>query len=516
MASIPTCISRAARWFDTAVAVDDGRRTITFREVNDRSNRLANAFAQMSPGRSGRVAVLAGNRAELVEVDFAIAKAGKIRVPLNTRLTEDECRYVIADSGADILVTETDYVERAVTWLGDVDTLRRVIVMGAAGPSGLEYEGVLSQARGQAAAVETSADEGSFILYTSGTTGRPKGALSTVGGRLAATFAMLRDELVVPVDGGMIHAGSMAHGSGSKTLAYFLRGARNLPMAKWDPDEFLATVSTKHATGSFVVPTMLTSLVDAARTGEYDLSSLCSLSYGGAPIAPGQLSEAIAAFPGALVQVYGSCEAPHPVLVFGREDHADRRGISSGVTSVGREALHCEVRLVTTEGSDAEDGELGELWIRGQNVMAGYWGNPQATAEALVDGWYRSGDVARRDDDGYFYIVDRVRDVIITGGLNVYPAEVENAIHQVPGVREVAVVGVPNEEWGEEVKAYVVMDAGVVATPDQVIDHCRTVLAGYKKPRHVEFVQDLPHGSTGKVLKRELRDKHWVGRERSV
>lgn len=516
MVSIPTSISRAARWFGAATAVDDGRRSMSFLEVDDRSTRLANAFVTLSPHTGRRVAVLAANRAELVEVDFGIAKAGKIRVPLNTRLSDDEILYVLQDSGADILVTEAGYVDGAATWLDEVDSLERVIVLDGEGPSGLAYEATLAQARADGSPAEMPDDAGSFILYTSGTTGRPKGALSTVGGRKAATLAMLRDEVIAPVGGGMIHAGSMAHGSGSKTLAYFLRGARNLPMAKWDPDEFLAVVNSKRASGSFLVPTMLTALVDAARSSKLDLSSLRSISYGGAPIAPSRLEEAIDTFPGALVQVYGSCEAPHPVLILRREDHADRRGIVGGVTSVGREALHSEVRLVASDGRDVVDGEPGELWIRGANVMAGYWNNPTASVEALVDGWYRSGDVARRDDDGFFYIVDRVRDVIITGGLNVYPAEVENVIQQLTAVREVAVVGIPSEDWGEDVKAYIVVAPGATIRTDDVIEHCRQNLAGYKKPRHVEFVPELPRGSTGKVLRRELRDRHWEGRARRV
>lgn len=516
MVAISTLISRAARWYGAAIAVDDGRLVLTFSDVEERSNRLANAIAALCPEAGSRVAILSSNRSELVEIDFGVAKAGRVRVPINSRLGEAECRHVLADSGADLLIAEAKYCELAATWLREVDSLQTAIVLGTPGPSGLEYEEVLAAARPGAVPPEADPAAGSFILYTSGTTGQPKGALSTVEGKLAATFAMLRDELVVPIGGAMVHAASMAHGSGSKVLAYFLKGARNIPMSKWDPEQFLSIVSEERATGTFIVPTMLMALVEAARSTASDHSTLCSISYGGAPIAPNQLAAAIDTFSSALVQVYGSCEAPHPVLVLRGDDHVARHGIGDGVTSAGREALHCEVRLVGDDGGDVAWGQPGELWVKGPNVMAAYWGNPEATRSVFVDGWYRTGDVARRDDDGYFYIVDRARDVIITGGLNVYPAEVENLIRRHPAVANVAVVGVPNEQWGEDVKAFVIVKQGATVSDHQLIDYCRSELAGYKKPRFVEFVDKLPLGPNGKVLKRELRDQHWVGRERHV
>jgi acyl-CoA synthetase (AMP-forming)/AMP-acid ligase II len=514
---VPSLIARAASWYSSQVAVEDGQLTLSFADVDERSNRLANALCGLSPEPGSRVAVLSPNRSELVEIDFGIAKAGKIRVPVNTRLKDAEREYILADSGADALIADEAYADQAGQWLDSIDTLRSVILLGSGSPrAGGDYEELLAAASAAPAAVARARGDGSFVLYTSGTTGRPKGAISTVAGRLAATSAMLRDELIVPPGGAMVHVGSMAHGSGSKVLAYFIRGARNIPIAKWDPEAFLQLVQERRATGTFVVPTMLADLVDALSHRRHDLSTLTSVSYGGAPIAPAKLEEAIEAIGPSLVQVYGSCEAPHPVLVLSREDHASRRGAAAELTSVGRETFRNEVRLVREDGSDARAGEPGEMWIRGPSVMAGYWGKPDATAAAMSDGWYRSGDVARQDPDGYYYIVDRTRDMIISGGLNVYPAEVEAAIHRHPAVSDVAVIGVPSERWGEEVKAYVVARQDTHVTAADIIEHCRAQLAGYKKPSSVEFVSVLPRGSTGKVLKRELREPHWAGRDRLV
>jgi long-chain acyl-CoA synthetase len=306
----------------------------------------------------------------------------------------------------------------------------------------------------------------------------------------------------------------MAHGSGSKVLAYFLRGARNIAVAKWDPEEFLDLVERERATASFLVPTMISMLVEARRSNGADLSSLKTLSYGGAPIAPALLREALATFGDVFVQVYGSCEAPHPVLVMSRGDHRDAD--DRRLASVGREVTGCRVMVADADGLPLPPGTHGEMWIQGENVMRGYWNNPSASAEVLVDGWYRSGDVATHDGEGFFTIVDRERDMIISGGLNVYPAEIEAALHRHPAVLECAVFGVPDEKWGEAVCAAVVLRAGAAATESDIVEHCRGLLAGYKKPQRVEFHDQLPKGATGKILKRSLRDPHWVGHSRAV
>jgi acyl-CoA synthetase (AMP-forming)/AMP-acid ligase II len=521
--TLPGLVARAAAWYADRPAVTDAHVTLSFRDLHRRSNRLANALLGLSPEPGGRVAVLAANRAELVEIDFAISKAGKIRVPVNTRLTEAEIRYVVGDAGADVIVTDPPRRELATALAADPDGPRHVVVLPATGAGGDDgtaagdgrpggphrYRDLLAAARDAAPAVPHPPDAGNFILYTSGTTGRPKGALATNRSRLAATMAMLTEELDVPLGGAMAHVGSMAHGSGSKVLAYLLRGARNIPVPRWDPEQFLDLVERERVTGTFLVPTMLSMLVEAAGGARRDLSSLRSVSYGGAPIAPARLEEAVARFGRALVQVYGSCEAPHPVFVLTGEQHLALSGRLRDVAPVGREALHSEVRLVAADGRDAGPGEPGEMWVRGPNVMAGYWRNPEATAAVLDgDGWYRTGDIAWRDDEHFYYIVDRSRDMIITGGLNVYPAEVENVIQQHPAVADVAVIGVPDPVWGESVKALVVRRPGARLTGEEVVAHCRRSLAGYKKPRFVEFVDGLPKGATGKTLKRELRAAH--------
>ena len=514
MISIPYVIARAARMYGDAVAVSDGTSSLSFREVDERSNRLANGLLALSAARSGRVAILTPNRLESVEVDFAIAKAGKVRVPVNTRLATDERAYILENSGAETLLFdsgEADFVESVR------DRLPRCsfVAIGGRADAAVHYDALLAEGRDVDPGVALRPDDPSFILYTSGTTGRPKGATATQASRWAATVNMLTDEIDAAPGDAMVHVGSMAHGSGSKVLAYFVRGARNIAIAKWDAESFIELVGREGATASFLVPTMISMLVEARRANpRADLSTLKTLSYGGAPIAPAVLRRALDEIGNVFVQVYGSCEAPHPVLVMSRADHAGADDARLG--SVGREVTACRVMIADDGGRPCARGDKGEMWIRGANVMRGYWENPDESAAVLVDGWYRTGDIAMEDDDGFFTIVDRERDMIISGGLNVYPAEVEAALHRHPAVLECAVFGVPDDRWGEAVSAAVVVRAGADVTESDLVEHCRKLVAGYKKPQRIEFHTQLPKGATGKILKRSLRDPHWSGRTRAV
>ena len=509
-------MDRAASWFGDAVAVIDGERRLSFQQVAERSSRLANGLLALSPVAGGRVAILMPNRLEFVETDFAIAKAGKVRVPINPRLADAEREYLLLNSGAESVIVDAAFAAFVTEARSRLPDLCNVIVVGGPIEEALDYEAFVARGAPSAPAVTYHPDAPNFILYTSGTTGRPTGATATNRSRLAATFNMLEAELDAEPGDAMVHVGSMAHGSGSKLLAHFVRGARNIPVAKFDPEEFLALVQRHRATGTFVVPTMISKLVDAAEHARHDWSSLKTVSYGGAPIAPEQLRRALERFGNVFVQVYGSCEAPHPVMVLRKSDHQVRPGKEARLGSVGREVACTEVRTVGSDGEDTPTGDPGEMWVRGDNVMRGYWNNEAATAEVFRDGWYRTGDVAVRDEDGFCYIVDRIRDMIISGGLNIYPAEVEAALYRHPAVAETAVIGVPDDRWGESVKAFVVLRPGTSATEAEIIEHARANIAGYKKPTSVEFVDSLPHGSTGKILKRELRQPYWEGRNRRV
>ncbi len=514
--SIGVLIDRTAKAFSSRIAVSEGDRVQTFATLNERSNRLANALTSLTTTGDARVAILLANQLEFVEIDFAIAKAGRVKLPINPRLLHGEREWVLANSRAEVLFFDasfSDFVDAARPSLPD---LKHLVVLGGEHPGAVEYEKLVAQGSAELPRIQRDETDPSFILYTSGTSGKPKGAVSSVGARRAATSTMLAQELDVAAGDSMIHVGSVAHGSGSKILAYYLSGAQNRMVRKWDPDQFLWLVANAGGTGSFMVPTMMASLSEAARATDYDLRSLKTISYGGAPISPARLREALETIGHVFVQVYGSCEAPHPLAILNVEDHREALQDDARLSSVGRVTHSTEIRLVGEDGSEVAVGEKGEMVVRSSHLMSGYWDAPRASAEVLRDGWYSTGDVARVDEAGFLTIVDRTRDLIISGGLNVYPAEVEAAIHEHPAVREVAVIGVPDEEWGESVKAFVVVREGAGVSESDVIEHCRERLAGYKKPRFVEFSDELPKGSSGKILKRVLRDAHWEGAERRV
>jgi acyl-CoA synthetase (AMP-forming)/AMP-acid ligase II len=506
MPTIPELVRRAVAAYPDRISVVDGDRTSTFAEVGARTIRLANALRGLSAADGGRVAILMRNRLEYVEADLAIAIAGKVKVPINPKLSDDERDYVLDDSGADILITEKPELPRLLDNLAG----KPVKVISAGGGAGaLDYEETLAAASAIEAPFAPDSRRLSQFLYTSGTTGRPKGAMLLDECRVSATTMSLVEEFAVTPSDGMIHAGPLSHGSASKLLTFFVRGARNIVLPKFEPELFVRAIKENGGTSSFVVPTMIAMLVEyAQKNPPRNGWELRNLTYGGASISRPALAAALETLGPILTQVYGSCEAPHPVLALRHRE--GELGRPDEAVPAGRPALGVDVRVTGKDGRDTAPGEdgrvTGELLVKGPNVMAGYWGKPEATAESITDGWYRTGDIVTVDTDGVYTLVDRAKDIVITGGLNVYPAEVERVLRQLPGVADVSVVGLPDEKWGELVTAVIVPAPAATVGPDAVEAWCRERLAGYKLPRRVVLVDDLPKGSTGKVLKREVRD----------
>lgn len=497
MTSIADLVERASRRYARRVAVVDGERQLTFAEVDDRSSRFANALVELAhPGAC--VGLLMGNRLEFVEIDFAIAKAGMVKAPMNPRLSDDERAYILANCAAEILVTEEAEFERVSAIAGSLPELRHVVQVDSED----SYAYLLARASGRHPGVQIDPQAPSMILHTSGTTGRPKGATTSQHARVAANINMLLDEFSARPDDGMVHVAPMSHGSGSKILAYYMRGARNITLPKFDPGQFLRACATHGGTSTFVVPTMIRMLLDAPERTTHDIA-IRNITYGGAPMPSTLAEEAMEVFGPVLTQVYGSCEAPHPVTTLSHRDHVVEGHCHLG--SAGHPTMGVQVRIVDNSGMDAPTGERGELWVRGDNLMSGYWGDPEATNQVLSGGWYHSGDVAQVDEQGFVSIVGRERDMLISGGLNVYPAEVEAALHRHPDISEAAVLGVSDDLWGEAVTAVVVRRTGHTVTAEEVVRHCKGLLADYKKPRKVIFVDALPKGNTGKVSKKELQ-----------
>lgn len=514
MVTAQRLLERSLAAFRSRVAVVDGEREVTYGQLEERSARLGSALVALGASAERPVAILLPNGYEYIEADVACARAAVTRVGINERLSPAECQYLLQHSQAAVLITAPGFLERFDA--STLQALRTVIAVGEPVRGGLAYEDALARARPRLDAPASSPTDPAYLLYTSGTTGFPKGATHTQGSRVASTLNMLASELHLSRDSGMLHVGPLTHGSGSKVIAFLALGARNVVLPRFHPEAFRA-VPHLGVTHTFLVPTMIQRLLEAGPEVHDGVRALRQVSFGGSAIAPSLFEQAIEVFGPILTQVYGSAEAPHPVTVLTPEDCRDARQRERALRSAGRVALGVEAQVVDDGGEEVAPGAVGELVVRGPNVMTGYWNDPSATPAAFtVDGWYRSGDLVTIDEDGLMTVMDRNRDLIISGGFNVYPAEVERVLSEHPLIQECAVVGAPDPEWGEAVVAWVVAARPQTLTEAQVIDWLRGRLAGYKKPKRVIFVDSLPLGSSLKVLKHQLREELWAGRERRV
>jgi acyl-CoA synthetase (AMP-forming)/AMP-acid ligase II len=511
-------IERALSAYGNRVALIDGERRLTFAELRERSARLANVGLGLGAGPKRPLAILVPNSLEYMEADVAAMRAGIVRVGINPRLAAEEWGYILRDSGAAVLIADAQLLEQLDP--GDLEQLEATLVVGGASAPGgkrvLAYEEALREASADLASAEADPDEPSYILYTSGTTGRPKGATHTNGRRIAAAVNMAAAELRLDRDSVMGHVGPLTHGSGSKLLPVFAVGGANVALDRFDVEQFADAVERDGITNTFMVPTMIRRLCESPEPVRAKLARLRQISFGGAPISVAGFEQAIETLGPIFTQVYGSCEAPHPITCLGPDDYLGAKDRARVLESAGRAVWSTDLR-VEGEGRDRGEGVTGELLVRAPHQMSGYWNNKDATARAVdADGWYQTGDIVSLADDGLITFRDRERDLIISGGYNVYPAEIERVLSEHDAIAEAAVVGFPSEEWGESVLAYVVTEPGAELSGEEATDWVRSRLAGYKKPRRVEFVPELPHGPSGKVDKKLLKDALWKGQERKV
>ncbi len=474
----------------------------TYRQLNERANRLANALRHTFGIRKGdRMAVLAKNCVEYLDALFATGKLGAILVPLNWRLSVEELAYQLNDCTACVLLVgpefaATGHALRAQTPVAALIAFGDPRVDGAP-----QYDDLLAHATDEPVTEEIELDDPHIILYTSGTTGRPKGAVLPhrvlVWNSLNTNVGWeLRGDDVSVIHTPLFHTG----GINVLTIPLLHAGGTLVLMREWDPQRCLQLIERERVTVFFAVPTMFQQLLSMPNFVQTDFSSVRFFISGGAPC-PVPLIEAYQARGIPFRQGYGLTEVSVNCFTLNPEDAIRKVG------SVGRPIFHLDARVVDPVGQDVGPGEIGELWLRGPTVCAGYWNNLEATREAISDGWFHTGDLARLDDEGYYYIVDRKKDMFISGGENVYPAEVERTLYEHPAVLECAVIGVPDERWGEVGCAVIVVRVGTMLTPGEVVHHCQQQLARYKVPKHVLFVDELPRNSGGKVLKPLLRNQ---------
>jgi O-succinylbenzoate-CoA ligase len=489
---------------EAVVEVERGRR-FSYAELNARANRAAHAFRDLGVRPGERVALLLMNGAEFVESFFALAKLGAIVVPLNWRLVPDELAFILKDSGARVLVYDGEFRQAAQAlhergtdatavreWIhvGDDDTRDPFARSWAAPQAGA------SDAEPTPGAAD---DDPLYIMYTSGTTGLPKGAVHTHRSVLWASLTIgmtadirYRDRYVIVLP--LFHVGALTPAMGNVH-----RGVTSILMRAFDPARMFETIAKERVTVLLAVPAMLNVMLRVPGHERWDTSTLRWVMSGAAPV-PVTLIEAYAKRGIEIHQVYGLTESCGPACLISPDEALAKAG------STGKAFFHTDVRVVDEHGRDVAPGGSGEVLVRGGHVMQGYWNRPDATADTIRNGWLHTGDLATVDAEGYVYIQDRKKDMIISGGENIYPAEVENVILSHPQVRDVAVIGQPSARWGESPLA-VVVPGDAALTPEAVIGHCQGRLARYKQPRTVRFVDEIPRNPAGKILKRLLRER---------
>jgi long-chain acyl-CoA synthetase len=457
----------------------------------------------LSPG--DRVAIVMRNRPEYLEALFAIWHAGLVAVPVNARLHRDEIAYILEDSGTAVVVTDAEHADDVDPLVGTVTSLQAAVVA-----PGERWEQITASS--PAPLVDRQQDDPAWLFYTSGTTGRPKGATLTNRNLLLMTLSYYADiDAVMPQDC-ILQAAPLSHGAGLYGLPHVARGAVSvLPQSGGvDGDEIAALLRRWPGMSFFAAPTMVKRLAGDSAIAAADLSNLKTIIYGGAPMYLADLEDALDLFGPRLAQIYGQGETPMTITALSKADHADRDHPRwrDRVQSVGVARTDVEVCVVDDEDRDLPAGEIGQVVVRGDVVMAGYWNQPDASAEALRGGRLHTGDLGSFDGDGYLTLRDRSKDLIISGGMNIYPREVEEALLHHAGVRSVAVVGGPHPEWGETVVAFVVPAEGAAPPPAAELDRtCLDRIARYKRPRDYRFVDALPTNNYGKVVKRELQDQ---------
>ncbi|GLQ07490.1 long-chain-fatty-acid--CoA ligase [Sneathiella chinensis] len=498
---------------DQTATVFKGRRR-TYAEFKDRVQRFAGGLRSLGIGDGERVAILALNSDRYLEFYYAVPWAGGVFVPVNTRLAAPEIAYWLNDSGSEILLVDDAFAAMVPELRKAVPGLETVIHCddGPAPEGMMSYEGLIRDHEPVADAGR-GGDDVAGLYYTGGTTGVSKGVM------------LSHRNLVVNALNGMpafqfseksrwLHAAPMFHiADGSAVLGVTMGLGCHVFIPAFTPAATLSIIQGEGITCTILVPTMINLLVNDPTLPDHDLGSLENVLYGASPMPEAVIEKALSVLPGCgFTHAFGQTECAPLVSFTGPEFHVLEGPHAGRYKSAGRAAYGVEMRILDEQGSEVPNGTVGEVCVRGDNVMLGYWNKPEQTAEAKRDGWMHTGDGGYLDDEGFLYIVDRVKDMIISGGENVYSAEVENALYQHPLVAECAVIGIPHEKWGEQVHAVIRLQDGKTATQNELIDHAHSLIAGFKCPRSIAFVTEpLPLSGAGKILKTELRKPYWDG-----
>jgi acyl-CoA synthetase (AMP-forming)/AMP-acid ligase II len=498
-------------------AVQDGRR-LDYAEARDGANRLANACVHAGLAVGDRVAILGKNSIPYVLSYFGASKAGAVPVPLNYRLAPPELVYIVNDAQAKVLIAAAEYREMVDGIRGELGTVTRFVSIGGPARGWDDYDAWVNGESAAPPARTIRDGDDVYQMYTSGTTGRPKGAVLT---HRAVTINLVQGNLYLAGEVGerwLIVAPLYHAAAAVTTFAAIFAGGSLYIMTDFNPAEAVRALSEERIARATLVPAMIQAcLVGVPDVAQRRYDSLRIITYGASPISEQTLRSAIDVFQCEFIQGYGMTETTAVLTYLPAADHVRAlREKPDLLLSAGRAVAGTEVRIVDEQDRPVPSGTIGQIIARGPQMMRGYWNQDEATTEALRGGWMHTGDAGIMDAEGFIYIQDRVKDMIVSGGENVYPREVEEVLFQHPQVADAAVIGVPDDRFGEAVKAVIVLREGETATAEDIIDFCRDKLGGYKRPRSVDFLAALPRNPSGKVLKRELREKYWAGQRRRV
>ncbi|HEX3612339.1 MAG TPA: AMP-binding protein [Sporichthyaceae bacterium] len=511
--NVATFLSKSAVRFPDRPALQYGDRITTYAQFADHSLALGGELLARGLRKGDRVAFAMSNRPEVLEVIFGCFAAGLVVVPMNARLHPREMAYLVQNSGARALIHTAEFETPLDEHWGDFAgvELRFGVDCSASVAGWTELTGSRNRL---AAPVDIAETDPCWLFYTSGTTGKPKGATWTHRVVRVCVMNYLADCYNITQSDVLLHVAPLSHGSGIVALPAVARGANNAisDSSSFSPDSTFRDIERLGVTHiAFMAPTQIVKCLEEFEPGKYDLSSWQAVCYGGAPIYVEHLKKAVETFGPVFVQIFGQGECPITATVLPREEHLDMvKNDDPRLASCGFTRTDVEVKIFDENDVECRPGVSGEIVVRGDIVMAGYWNDPEATAETLRGGWLHTGDVGRFDEGGYLFLLDRTKDMIISGGNNVYPREVEEVLITHPDVAGVCVIGIPDEYWGEAVHAVVVPEPGTAPSAKELIDYCSGFMAGYKKPKNVDLVQELPTSAYGKVLRREVRARYWA------
>lgn len=514
-------LTKTARNLPHKTALIHGSKQLTYTQLDFRANRLANVLCRLGVRPGDNVAILQYNTPEFFETLFACFKTGCGAVPINFRLHPREFAFIIDHSGAKAVILSEEFNASIMEVRQHIPTAKHLITLKGGGENLLDYEKLLCDATDEIVDADVAPDDLAWLFYTSGTTGMPKGAMLTHRNLLAMTMNFYAD--ICPgfgPDDVILHAAPLSHGSGLYGLPNIGKGALNviLESKSFDPELVFKTIEKYRVTNMFAAPAMVKMMIDHPAVSQYDHNSLRSIVYGGAPMLVEDLKEAVQKLGTCLVQLFGQGESPMTITYLPHRDHVFDGAIEKEkrLASAGISRTDVEVKIFDKDDNELPPGKIGNIVTRSDLVMKGYWRNPEATVATIRNGWLDTGDMGYLDDNGYLFIMDRSKDMIISGGENIYSREIEEVLIKHPAVREVSVIGVPDSRWGEAIIAVVALVPGQRTTEAELIAFCKENIASYKKPKSVDFVEKLPKNNYGKILKKDLRAIYLKGKDRKV